>query len=332
MIIARVGMDIAAAKYNVWAIVGTRDARREFNNSPQGISECWTWLKKTGATHFHIVLEPTGRYHELVAESFCRFPNCRVFDPNPKTLKDFAGSLDLRTKTDWKDAHAMAFYAKERAGEPAYNVKEYQPKTPAQLDLRDLSMRMRSLTKRASSLKGQLECGISSRFVRDSMNEEIVELEAQKDLVLDEAKKVIAADPQLANDYELLLSIPGIGEKSAVLLLCVVDFRRFKNGRSVACFLGLTPRRHTSGDTIAVKERISKVGSKEFRSGMYWPAVTAMKHPLFAQFAQRLTDAGKTWSCAKNAVLRKIVVIAWSLIKSGRKFDANYVSKAVTPI
>lgn len=332
MIVAKVGVDIAAAKFNVWAIVGTRDARREFSNSPPGVNECWTWLKKTGATHFDIVLEPTGRYHELVAESFSRFPDCRVFEPNPKTVKDFASSLDLRTKSDWKDCHAMSLYAKERAGEPAYNVKEYQPKTPAQLALRDLSMRMRSLTKRAASLKGQLECGISSQFVRNSMDEEIAELEVRKEAVLDEAKTVIANDPQLANDYELLLSIPGIGEKSAVLLLCVVDFRRFKNGRSVACFLGLTPRKHTSGDTINVKERISKVGSKEFRSGMHWPAVTAMKHPLFAQFAQRLTDAGKPWSCAKNAVLRKLVVIAWSLIKSGRKFDANYVSKAVTPI
>jgi len=58
---------------------------------------------------------------------------------------------------------------------------------------------------------------------------------------------------KFANEYELLLSIPGIGSITAMGLLSEIgDFKRFKDPDEYCSYLGLTPWSNSSGETISV--------------------------------------------------------------------------------
>lgn len=66
-------------------------------------------------------------------------------------------------------------------------------------------------------------------------------------------------------DAQLLMTIPGVGILTALsFLVSIGDYTRFKDSRSVAAFLGLTPRQYSSGETQRLG-RVSKCGSRQTR-------------------------------------------------------------------
>ena len=59
---------------------------------------------------------------------------------------------------------------------------------------------------------------------------------------------LIAADPVLARQKELLVSIDGIGNRIAINMIAITGgFTRFQNARQFCSFAGLTPYRYDSG-------------------------------------------------------------------------------------
>jgi transposase len=69
------------------------------------------------------------------------------------------------------------------------------------------------------------------------------------DKQIGEIEKELAALVEQNDDYQRLLTIPGIGPVIATTLLASVgDANYFKNGRQMAAWIGLTPLQHASGD------------------------------------------------------------------------------------
>jgi transposase len=81
----------------------------------------------------------------------------------------------------------------------------------------------------------------------------------------------------LKADIALLVDITGFGVQSALRLLAVVgDVRRFKSAKSFACYCGLTPRFHESGQGKKVA-RMSRVGPPRARSVLWMSARSASR-------------------------------------------------------
>ncbi len=66
-------------------------------------------------------------------------------------------------------------------------------------------------------------------------------------------------------------------------------------------------------------------GNSRLRRALWWPAIVAMRHnPLLAGFAQRLREAGKPTKVIIAAVMRKLLHLAFGVLKHHRPFDPNY--------
>ena len=131
----------------------------------------------------------------------------------------------------------------------------------------------------------------------------------------------------------MLDSIPGIGEATAAALLAEVpDIKAVPPARQVAAFAGLVPRERQSGSSrqgagAALEDR-QRAGCGK---ALYFPAVTAIRcSPFFQQWAAGLRQRGKSKMAVIGAVMRKLVHLAYGVLKTGRPFDPEWAQKAKT--
>jgi transposase len=149
----------------------------------------------------------------------------------------------------------------------------------------------------------------------------MTDLEKEIDNVQRLIKDHINNNPDLKQQSDLLQTIPGIGEKTAQLLLGEIEFRAFSSARAVAAHAGVTPRRSQSGTSLN-RTRLSKIGNGRIRKALYFPAIVALKYnEVISLFARRLRDNGKKPMQVIGAAMRKLLHIAYGVIKNNRPFD-----------
>jgi len=121
----------------------------------------------------------------------------------------------------------------------------------------------------------------------------------------------------LRRDQRLLRTIKGIGVKSALgLLASVPELGRIDN-KAAAALIGVAPFVRKSG-TMSAPARIHG-GRAAVRSILYMAAVTASRHnPVLCPFYERLIAKGKPPKLALIAVLRRLVVFANAVLRSGQ--------------
>ncbi len=124
------------------------------------------------------------------------------------------------------------------------------------------------------------------------------------------------------------MSIPGVGELTAARMLAEIgDFRAFETSRQLTAYAGLNPRQYQSGSTIHRKSRISKTGNTNLRYALYMPALVAYRYnPLIKSFCKRLLENDKSKMVVICAAMRKLLVLAYGVIKSNKPFDPNYTN------
>lgn len=120
-----------------------------------------------------------------------------------------------------------------------------------------------------------------------------------------------------------------LGDNAADTLLTVLaEKHRFENQRQFIAYLGLDPKQFKSGTSVKGRERISKVGSSRLRTALYMPAMHAYRSRTFAPFVSRLQANGKRPKQIIVALMRKLAVIAYNLIKTGKDFEPQrYISQ-----
>lgn len=267
----------------------------------------------------HVCLEATGTYGTAVAETL-HDAGHRVSVVNPAAIEAFGRSRLSRTKTDPTDARLIAQFC--RAQEPP-------PWTPLPRELRELQ----ALVRRLDALEGmrqqernRLEAAPDSAVVcasiqhlLDTLDEEMIALKAQ---IYDHFDR----HPPLRQQRDLLMSIPGIGAATAALLIAEFGpMRRFAQARQCAAFVGVVPRERRSGTSLHGKPTLSKLGSAAVRKALYYPALTALRcNPIVMALRDRLRHRGKHPMAIVGAAMRKLVHLAYGVLKTDQPFDPNF--------
>jgi transposase len=129
--------------------------------------------------------------------------------------------------------------------------------------------------------------------------------------------------PGLKGQRDLLVSIPGIGETTTAKLLGeIMDIKLYEGARQLAVFAGLAPRLHQSGSSVKKRAKLSKAGAPRLRKALYFPALAALKHnPYIREMSERLRARGKCPMQVIGAAMRKLIHIAYGVLKSGKPFD-----------
>jgi transposase len=125
------------------------------------------------------------------------------------------------------------------------------------------------------------------------------------------------SNPTLKQESELLDSIPGIAQSTAALLLAEIrDIKRYRSARQVAAYAGLVPPERQSGTSPRGHPRLSKIGNSRLRRALYFPAITALRcSPFFQAWAEGLRQRGKSKMSVICAVMRKLVHLAYGVLK-----------------
>jgi transposase len=314
---AVVGIDVAKATLDLACQLtpDTYRTRGKLPNTPAGFAQLLSWLTRHASPDAWVVMEATNVYHEAVA-TFLHVHGYRVCVANPKQVKAYAESELSRTKTDKTDAKLIVRFALSH--QP--RLRAWQPPTPAERTLI-------ALTRRLDDLKAlhQMECNrleTADPAVHESLHAVLATLDKQIKATEAALSKYIDNDPDLRQRRDLLVSIKGISDLTASRLMAELgDIYRFGDVRAVVAFVGLNPALRQSG-TWRGHVRISKIGSTILRAALYMPAVVAMQHnPLVRALAQRLRASGKPGKVIVVAAMRKLLHLAYGVLKSGRVFD-----------
>lgn len=309
------GIDVAKAKLDcALRLADGKFRSKVVENNSKGFNVLTEWLAKQGATTVHVCMEATGVYWESIAEYFAT-QGMTVSVVNPAQIKAFGTSQMVRTKTDKVDARLIAGFCFERHPDP------WQAPTPSEQALRAMVLRLEALQTMRTQESNRLE--VARDAVKDGIAKHIAWLDEQIDVLVKTIRDHIDGDASMKDKRTMLESIPGVGERTiAVLLAFYSNFERFSNARQAVAFAGLDPRQHESGSSVKGKPRLSKIGHAFLRKALYMPAmVTLYKTAWGKLFRDRLAAAGKPPKLIIGAMMRKLVHVAYGVLKSGKSFD-----------
>ena len=315
MTLFHLGIDVAKAKLDcALRLPNGKFHAKVITNDPQGHADLLDWLAQREALDVHVCMEATGVYWEDSAQ-FLATQGLTVSVVNPAQIKAYASSRLTRSKTDAVDARLIAEFCAER------NPPPWQARSEAEVALRALVLRLEALQTMRTQESNRRD--VARDAVRNNIQAHLDWLDQQIKTLTEDINQHINANPDLKGKRELLDSIPGLGERTiAILLAFFADASRFANSRQAAAFGGLDPRHQESGTSVKAKPRLSKVGHAFLRKALYMPAmVTLYKTAWGKQFKERLARSGKPPKLIIGAMMRKLLHVAFGVLKSGKKFD-----------
>lgn len=306
-----VGIDVCKA----WLDVYLHPIGQSFRvaNSKEGIKLLCKEL--AGAEVALAVVEATGKLHRL-AHSLLSQAGYPVAAVNPARPRKFAEALGQFAKTDKIDARLLALYG-AGIGPKATPVPA---KTVAQLQ--ELVLARQAAKADETALKNR-HAATESKVLKRLFKRQL-DACAHVIGVLDAAiAALLASDAELGRRYSILASIKGIGPVvAATLAACLSELGLFSAGK-IAALAGVAPFDDDSGDRRGLR-RI-KGGRAPLRQALYMAAVSAARcNPDLKAFYERLRAAGKPAKLALTAVMRKLVILANTLVRQDRHWTLKH--------
>lgn len=311
------GIDVAKLKLDcALRLPNGKHRNKVVENNLKGFIALVGWLAKHEANSVHVCMEATGIYWEEVAE-YLSMQGMKVSVLNPAQIKAFGISRMVRTKTDKVDAQLISEFCFERT------PTTWQGPSPSEQALRAMVLRLDALQIMRTQEGNRLE--VAREAIRVGIENHISWLDQEIKILAKAIRDHINDDPDLKRKQDLLDSIPGIGERTiAVFLSYYANTERFENARKAVAFAGLDPHQHESGTSVKVKPRMSKIGHTFIRKALYMPAmVTLYKTAWGKSFRDRLAASGKPPMLIIGAMMRKLIHVAFGVLKSGKSFDSS---------
>ena len=307
--VVHLGIDVCKATLDVHVLAtdDTVDLAFAVDNSKKGIK---TLIKQLAAYAVKgIAMEATGKYH--------RDPHRRLHDVgyavtvvNPMRARQFAYALGTVAKTDQVDARLLARFA--RSGE-----LKTTPPPPEVLEALQEIVRSREAAVAAHTALTNQYKAATIREVKLIIKRQMGAAKEAAKALAARAAAVVTAQPELARRRDILVSIPGIGMVTAIGLIANFPELGTCSSKQCAMLAGVAPIARDSGTTKG--HRAISGGRPQVRTGTYMAAVSAIVHNAdLRRFYNNLVGRGKVKKVALTAVIRKLLVLANSLLAADR--------------
>ena len=313
-----IGIDVSKNQLDVVWLNEHNTQHRTFCNSKRGWDELILWIGKD-TTNYHICLEATGRYSQGIAKQLF-YDNYPVSLVNPARIHAYGLSRLKRTKTDKADALLIAQFCQTQQPEL------WTAPDPALESLQMIVRYREELQQMLQQERNRLESLPAHADMVTFIRSHIAFIEAQLEQVRKEIHEQFSQLNNLTQDYQLLQSIPGIGALTAAILLAEIgQFARFDKVGQLVAYAGLSPQERRSGSSVRGRTQISKRGNARLRKALYFPAMVAIRHnPILKAFAERLAGNGLAAKSIIVAVMRKLLHLAFGILRSRIPFDPNF--------
>jgi transposase len=296
-----VGIDVGKQNLDL-AMLGTAGTRQYQNNS-KGIRALTRRLKRYSIEK--IVVEATGGYEYEVVTRMCK-AKLPVALVNPTRVRRFAQAAGQLAKTDSLDAHVLADFGKTMQPEV------WTLKTEVEEHLSQLISRRRQLVGMLTAEKNR--SGTAQEQAQESirrhiswMQDELAEVEAAM-------QEILKSEPEYQQKIANLVSVPGVGEVTALTLVAQLPELGLVNRQQIAALAGVAPLNHDSGRHKGKRRTFG--GRSSVRSALYMAALSATRcNPVIKAFYERLLAKGKEKKVALTACMRKLLVILNAMMR-----------------
>jgi transposase len=281
-------------------------------NEPTGIAKIVSVLRARGVGR--VVLEAIGSYARKVICALVE-AGFQVFVVNPRRIKAFRDAEGLIAKTDRLDAALIARFAHKMS-------QDLRPIPDAdQLILKSLSTR-RQLTELIAMEKTRLRQAMDQMII-DSCRDLIATLDKACGAIEEELTRRISVDARLARKREILVSIPGFGQRISTVVITDMPELGTIGRKAAASLAGHAPHPMQSG---LWKGRNAIAGGRPcLRAAFYMAALVAARtNPKFKQIYKGMRHAGKPAKVALVAIARRLVALANALVRDDLTFDNSH--------
>ena len=303
-----------------------------FDNDQAGMKVLDKWLKKHQVSFDErslLVIENTGVYHRLVWE-YCSKQGLPLYIGNATHIKWSFGIA--RGKNDKIDSQRLCAYAFRNADE----LKATPVLNPVFLKLKDMMTARSRLLAQKNSIKvylGELKLSNSKEtqlIIEEAHKAALEGIKASVKIVEKQIHQMVQQDAAIKNNYDLLLSVPGIGYLTAVYIICCTNNFICKiTGKQLASYAGVAPFGNTSGTSIKSRDKVHKMANKDLKKLLHMGALSAITHyPEFKDYYERKVKEGKHEQSVINAVRSKIALRAVAVVNNQKPYVNNYKKAA----
>jgi transposase len=149
------------------------------------------------------------------------------------------------------------------------------------------------------------------------------------------ADEIVALASEI-EEYEILQSIPGVGEKIAATIISEIgEIDRFNGAKKLVAFAGIDPSVYSSGKFTASVNRITKRGSCRLRHALYMAVQSGIRdsrkkkttdeiiprNRRLREFYDKKREEGKPFRVAIIACVNKLLHWIYALLKSRTSFQ-----------
>lgn len=318
------GVDVSKSSLDCF-LYSSQLSLETVTNNEKGFKSIAKWLKKQvgkDLAGLMVVMEHTGVYTWQLEQ----FLNNQTIAYVKRPALDIKRSVGMvRGKSDKVDARFISKYGWMRKEElkPAIPLSQRQVNLQQLMTYRDkLVADKASYQSRLKELSEQMGVHLnekmeaSAKYVMEVLTVEIKEIEAA-------IKKLIEQDEELKTNYELVISVVGIGFATAVhVLIATENFTCFTDPRKFNCYCGVAPFEHTSGSSIRGKTRVSHLANKKLKSLLTMAAISAVRFDpqLKAKYEQKIQE-GKAKMSALNIIRAKLIERIFAVIRKQTKYE-----------
>lgn len=280
-----------------------------FGNDKAGFAALKKWLRPHQPKQ--IVYEATGAYHRAFETWFLEAGFCMA-KVNPRQARRFAEAIGTRAKTDAVDAAMLAKFG------AMVELRPLDTDTKLLADMQELLVARRALIKDQTAARNR-KAQRTITLIKTQAAQRLAQIERDIAAIDAMLRAHIKASPALKARYDILVSIPGLGEITAITLVIDMPELGGLDNSCAASLAGLAPIARDSGKFRG--QRSVGGGRTHVRQALYMPALVAAFHnPDFKRVYKRLIEAGRPAKVAITAVMRKMIVLANALLKKNAKW------------
>jgi len=326
-----IGIDFSKASIDAAILIDSQSKLFEcnkFDNDESGFERLITWIQSlSDKTKSYWIF--CGEHTGLYSIALTRFLNDKQIDIWLEPAIQIKRSLGIvRSKNDKVDACNIALYA--------YRFKDRAQSTKLKNTILDQLKDLDAYTSRLKKMKHALKVSNqelkkvkanASVDLNDTDTQELYQILEEKIKRIDKQMiLLVRQDSSVYENFKLLTSIKGIGQKNAIITLVITNnFNAFIDPRKFGCYCGVVPFANTSGTSLLSAERVSPLANKKMKTLLSSAAESAIRHdPLLREYYLKKMLEGKNRRLIINNVRNKLIHIMFAIIRNRVPYQTGY--------
>jgi transposase len=234
-----------------------------------------------------------------------------------------------RGKSDKIDSQRIAIYAFKNQEE----IKLWKPQRAILNKLKQLTTLRSRLVNVIKQLKTPVKEAIGfnrkseQNIIIKACKKSISSLESDLKSLNTKILEIIHNDEDLKRLYNIVTSVPGIGNVTAVeIIITTNEFKNINCPKKYACYSGVAPFEHQSGSSIRGKTRVSSMGNKCIKKLLHLAALSvSSRNGELREYYLRKVQEGKNKMLVINAIRNKLIARVFTCVSQDRLYQKNLV-------